>query len=238
MIVANSRWTATKLRERYGIVAGVVYPPVTGEFSDVPRECRRNDFVCIGRISPEKRIERMIRIVGSVRGRGHDVRIRIIGSLDNSPYSKTIASLAQQHHQWVLLEGLCVGEQKTKILAACRYGIHGREGEAFGIGVAEMVKAGCITFVPAEGGPAEIVRHEALLYRDDGDAAEKISAGLSRERLREELGCHLRLQADRFSPEHFMSGLRFAVGQFIESEVVSRRCQVRTPKHCAPAQSP
>ena len=215
LIVANSQWTAAKLSERYGAVARVVYPPVFGTFPDVPDERRNNDFVCIGRIAPEKRIERMIQIVGAVRKRGHDVRIRIIGPLDNSSYSRTIASLAEQHREWVLLEGRKVGAEKTRILADCRYGIHGREGEAFGIGVAEMVKAGCITFVPAEGGPAEIVGHETLSYRDDDDAVEKISAVLNRETLREELARHLRCQAEQFSAERFMDGLRSAVDEFL-----------------------
>jgi len=180
MIVANSRWTAAKLRERYGVEAEVVYPPVAGECPDIPHERRRDDFVCIGRISAEKRIERMINIVAGVRRRGHDVRIRIIGPLDSSPYSRRIGSLAQRHPEWVILEGSCVSEKKAGIMANCRYGIHGREGEAFGIGVAEMVKAGCITFAPAEGGPAEIVSHAALLYRDNDDAVEKIRTVLNR----------------------------------------------------------
>jgi len=44
--------------------------------------------------------------------------------------------------------------------ASSRYGIHGAEGEGFGIAIAEMVKAGCVTFAPAVGGPAEILDHE------------------------------------------------------------------------------
>jgi glycosyltransferase involved in cell wall biosynthesis len=215
VIVANSRWTAAKLHERYGVMASVIYPPVAGEFLDVPHECRRDDFVCIGRISPEKRIERMIQIIGAVRSRGHDLRIRIIGPLDDSPYSKTIASLAQRHSEWVVLEGRRVGAQKVAILAECRYGIHGREGEAFGIGVAEMVKAGCITFAPAEGGPSEIIGHDRLLYIDDNDAVEKITAVLKNESLRGELTRHLRRHAENFSAEHFMSGLRSAVHQLL-----------------------
>ena len=61
LIVANSHWTAIRLLERYGAIARVVYPPVAGEFPDVFHEYRSKDFVCIGRISAEKRIERMIR---------------------------------------------------------------------------------------------------------------------------------------------------------------------------------
>jgi glycosyltransferase involved in cell wall biosynthesis len=218
LIVANSHWTAAKLCERYKAIARVVYPPVAGVFPDVPHEHRRNDFVCIGRISAEKRIERMIHIIDTVRSRGHDARIRIIGPLDASPYSSTIASLAERHREWVLLEGRKVGGEKARILAECRYGIHGREGEAFGIAVAEMVKAGCITFAPAEGGPAEILNHEALLYYNDDDAAQKIGAVLEREALREKLIGHLRRQADKFSPEDFISGLTEAVHDFLRAD--------------------
>src|SRR5580698_7515879 len=146
LIVANSQWTATKLLERYGVMALVVYPPVLGTLPAASDRRRYNDFVCIGRISPEKRIERMIRIIGTVRRQGHDVRIRIIGQLDDSQYSKTIEALAGLNREWVVLEGRKAGAEKARLLADCRYGIHGREGEAFGIGVAEMVKAGCVTF--------------------------------------------------------------------------------------------
>jgi glycosyltransferase involved in cell wall biosynthesis len=219
MIVANSWWTAAKLCEKYGVVAGVIYPPVAGEFPDISHERRHNDFVCIGRISPEKRIERMIQIVGAVRSRGHDARIRIIGPFDASPYSRTIGALAERCREWVLLEGRKVSAEKARILADCRYGIHGREGEAFGIGVAEMVKAGCITFAPAEGGPAEILNHEALLYGNDDDAVEKITAVLNHQALREDLIRHLRHQAEKFSPENFMSGLRSTVDRFLYRSV-------------------
>jgi glycosyltransferase involved in cell wall biosynthesis len=215
MFVANSRWTAKLLRKKYGVAAEVIYPPVTGECSDVPYEWRVDDFVCIGRIAAEKRIERMIRVIGAVRSHGYAVRIRIIGPLDNSHYARTIASLAQRYSEWVLLEGLQAGEEKRRIFEACRYGIHGREGEAFGIAVAEMVKAGCITFAPAEGGPAEILDHEALLYRNDDDAVEKITAVLDSQMLRDKLNRHLRRQAEQFSPESFMAGLRSAVNRFL-----------------------
>ena len=78
-----------------------------------------------------------------------------------------------------------------------------------------MVKAGCITFAPAEGGPAEILDHEALLYRNDNDAVNKITAVLDSQMLRDKLNRHLGRQAEQFSPESFMAGLRSAVKQFL-----------------------
>lgn len=217
LIVANSRWTAARLREKYGAEATVLYPPVVGDFFDAAFEQRSDDFVCVGRVSPEKRIERMIRIVGKVRSRGHEVRIRIIGALDISPYSRMIGSLAEKNPDWVLLEGGRFGEEKTRILTECRYGIHGCEGEAFGIAVAEMVKAGCITFAPAEGGQAEIVDHPVLLYSNEDEAAEKVVGVLKSHSLRDRLRHHLSRQGERFSADNFVSGLREVVERFIAS---------------------
>jgi glycosyltransferase involved in cell wall biosynthesis len=216
-IVANSNWTAARLRERHLADARIVYPPVAGAFPDVPHEFRKSDFVCIGRISPEKRIERMIEMVRTVRGRGHNVRLRIVGLFDASPYARKIATIAERSREWIVLEGQQLGEDKIKLLANCRYGIHGCEGEAFGIGVAEMIKAGCITFAPAEGGPAEIVNHRALLYDNDADAVEKICAVLDSEALSNELIRHLRHQAEKFSTDVFISSLREVVDGFCGS---------------------
>lgn len=219
IIVANSRWTAARLSEEYGAESTVLYPPVVNEFPYVAFERRSDDFVCIGRVSPEKRIERMIRTIGAVRSRGHNVRIRIIGPLDASPYSRMIGALAEKNPEWALLEGMRVGEEKTQIMAECRYGIHGREAEPFGISVAEMVKAGCITFAPAEGGQAEVVDHPALLYRSEDEAVEKIIAVLQSDSLRDDLHGHLRCQGEKFSADNFMSGLRQIVDSFL-----SRKC--------------
>lgn len=215
-IIANSRWTARRLREKYGADPEVIYPPVTRECPDVPFRRRRDDFVCVGRISPEKRIERMVLIIGAIRNRGHEVRLRIIGPVDGSSYSRRIAALAKDNPGWVILEGRRAGAEKARIMAECRYGIHAREGEAFGIAVAEMVKAGCITFAPTEGGPAEIVDHEALLYCNAYDAVEKIIGVLNNHSLREELNHHLCFQGEKFSAENFMAGLRDTVERFIE----------------------
>ena len=221
IIVANSQWTAAKLKEFYGIRSRIVYPPVAGHFENLERERRERNFVCIGRISPEKRVERMIEIIGAVRSRGHDIRLRIVGQLDSSRYAKAISALAARNSNWVVMEGKVVGSAKERMMAECLYGIHGREGEAFGIGVAEMIKAGCITFAPAEGGPAEILGHDALLYHGNDDAVRKIIAVLASESLRTQLAKHLRLQAGRFSPQRFMSGFRSAVDDFLESAQVS-----------------
>ena len=83
LVVANSNWTATILRERYQIAkVRVIYPPVT-EPSVWRTEAPRNlDFACIGRISEEKRLENVIEILARVRAQGFSVRLRMAGAFD------------------------------------------------------------------------------------------------------------------------------------------------------------
>ena len=216
LIVANSHWSTLLLDERYGVEAAVLYPPVPGEAAVNGSAQRTGDFVCLGRISPEKRIEDLIGIISRVRARGFDdMRLRVIGGLDGSRYARRIADLARSSGGWVVLEGQLAGEQKQMLLQSCAVAIHGRRAEPFGIAVAEMVRAGCITFVPAEGGPVEIVAHDALTYRNIEEAVEKIVTVLRDEVLQTSLSEHLGHQGAKFSSENFMRGLRAIVDEFL-----------------------
>ncbi len=214
VLLANSRWVASVLGQKYGLKCGLLYPPVPGIGAETAHSERIDDFVCMGRISEEKRLERIIEILARVRARGHQVRLRIVGGFGANIYARGIQSLVKDL-PWVVLEGSISHQRKVEILRSSRYGIHGAEGEAFGIAVAEMVRAGCITFAPATGGPAEIIDHPALLYRGEDDAVEKICAVMGSERMRSELRAHLRRQADKFSAENFMRHIRAIVVEFL-----------------------
>jgi glycosyltransferase involved in cell wall biosynthesis len=213
--LANSAWTAGRLQEKYGLESQVLYPPVESDFPLVPFEERDNGFVCLGRVVPEKRVDVMIEILSRVRQKGHDVHLRILGGLDDSPYGKQVKRLADQNRAWITLEGWAIGERKKHLLATHRYGIHGRENEPFGIAVGEMVSAGCIVFVPSGGGQVEIVDHPALIFNGENDAVEKIEAVLTSNAAQEELRHHLRQNAHKFSPESFQIKIRQVVKDFL-----------------------
>lgn len=212
-VIANSEWSRSKLREILGIESRVVYPPVAIRLRDW-QAVRRSDFVCIGRIAPEKRIERIVAILSRVRARGHGVRLRIIGEFGKNAYAGEIARLVRNNCQWISLEGARFGGEKEGILGECAFGISACEGETFGIAVAEMVRTGCIPFASAVGGPAEILDHPALLYRGEDEAVEKICAVLENDRLGAELRAHLRGQAEKFSSENFVAAIRETVAEF------------------------
>jgi glycosyltransferase involved in cell wall biosynthesis len=200
----------------FGIESRLLYPPVVGEFPEVRFEERETGFVCLGRMAPEKRVEVAIEIVNRVRCSGHpEVHLHLVGEIDDSAYGRELRRLCARYNDWVFAEGTLIGESKKRLLAGHRYGIHAREKEPFGIAVAELVKAGCITFVSNGGGQVEIVDHAALTYSSVEEAAKKILAVLDSPELQHSLRMHLSTAGRQFSVEAFRTGLLDATAAFL-----------------------
>lgn len=205
VVIANSRWTADLIRQTWGAhCAAVIYPPVWSEFPEVPWEEKENAFVMIGRIAPEKRIEDAIAILEGVRARGHAIRLHLCGEIGSDDYGRKISQLCRERMDWIVVEGRVSGTRKSQILANCRFGIQTRRAEAFGISVAEMVKAGAIVFAPNNGGQVEILDHSSLLFADVNEAVEKIHDALSHVSFQSSLRMHLRRRADFFTRQTFV----------------------------------
>lgn len=218
LVIANSRWTASVLKLPCGLEgAAVVYPPVWTEFPIVPWEKKESSFVMIGRIAPEKQVERAIAILEAVRRRGHRIRFHLCGRIANDRYGRSIARLCKDRADWITLEGRVISARKIEILATCRFGIQTTKVESFGIAVAEMVKAGAIVFAPSDGGTAETLQHPALLFTDADDAVDKIEAVLEMPSLQSALRVHLAKQAHFFSAQAFMREARACIAQSLRT---------------------
>jgi glycosyltransferase involved in cell wall biosynthesis len=219
LVLANSEWSREILRERHGIESVVLYPPLPMRLAAKPSERKLRRFVSLGRIYPEKRIEQMVEIAKAVRARGHDLSLHIIGDMRETAYGREIEGLCRAEGGWIVLEGRQFGEAKTRLLAESAFGIHARAGEAFGIAVAEMIMVGCIPFVPAYGGAAEIVKHNsALVYDAPEDAVNKIDRMLKDSALEAATRASLVQRARDFSTESFMRGIRRVVSEFVASQ--------------------
>ncbi len=223
LILANSIWSRKVIRERFGIETEVVYPPVKLQAMVPSSERNRHRIVCLGRVYPEKRIEQIIEIIKAVRGRGHEITLHIVGDTRETAYGRKIEQLSQVEGNWIVREGRQFGEAKARLLSECAYGIHARPGEAFGIAIAEMITAGCIPFVPAEGGPAEIVDHNpALLYETPQEAVEKIDSMLRNPTLERATRLCLQQRSRQFSADSFMREIRRVVDEFAASRTEQR----------------
>jgi glycosyltransferase involved in cell wall biosynthesis len=217
-ILANSLWSAALVKDRCGVnCAAVVYPPVWDEFPEVPCQEKEPAFAMIGRVTPEKRIDRAIAILEAIRQLGHDIRLHLCGEIKDDYYGSKIAKLCNMHADWIITHGLVSGHAKQQILANCSFGIQARDAEPFGIAVAEMVKSGAIVFAPNNGGQAEIINCQALLFSDVPDAVNKICAVLENKAMQAELRTHLSLQAKLFNAKVFMQTSREIIFRFAQS---------------------
>lgn len=214
--LANSEWTKGLLRERFGLESEVIYPPVCGDFPDVPWGKRENGFVVMGRLAPEKSLESVIDVLGAVR-REFDIHLHILGGSNGSAYSRRIAALVRDNREWASLEGPLYGGDKVRFLSRHKYGLSGCRHEAFGIAVAEMVKAGCLVWVPRDGGQVEIVDRPELDYADRDEAVSKILAVLRDEPRAAGMRSELMAGSERFSTGRFVEEIRAVVRRFLES---------------------
>lgn len=215
--LVNSNWTGDVVRQVYGIESRTVYPPVPADFPDVPWSQKEEGFVCIGRISPEKKIETIIEILSEVKKRGRNIHLHIIGTPGaNKQYNEKIKAKRKENAEWIFWEQSLPRQELVDLVSKHKYGIHGMQNEHFGIAVAEMTKAGCIVFVPTGGGQAEIVSNPRLIYNSTEDAVAKISFVLSHSDAQFDLCQELCQNAEQFSVTNFMNNIRQVVGQFFE----------------------
>lgn len=215
LTLVNSDFIGRKIHERYGIEPVTLYPPVPGNFPNVSWQDREDGFVCIGRISPEKELEKVIEIIAAVREQGHNMQLHLIGTQDNPRYTRRILNLASQFQTWINVYLDLSRNELVDLVARNRYGIHGMIDEHFGIAVAELVQAGCVTFVPDRGGPVEIIaRREELMYGSKQEAVEKINRVVSDVKLQVSLHGEMKKQRQHFTSSLFVERFRQFVLDF------------------------
>ncbi len=216
--VANSRFIAEKVETITGRSCRVVFPPTPGHFDPLPWSERNDEMICVGRISGEKRTLEIIDIVDQVRRRGADLRLRVLGLPEVPAYVREVEKRAQNCGDWLRLELEPSRKRLLAVMHKARYGIHAMVEEHFGIAVAEMVRAGCVVFAHASGGPVEILGEDSdLLFRDTGDAVEKIVAVLSSEERRIDVEARLAARRERFGVEDFVRSMQAVVEEGISA---------------------
>ena len=218
--LANSEFTAARLRDLDpSVTIEVLYPPVPVKRTDVPWAERRADFIGIGRLAREKRWPVAVDIIERVRAMGHDTKLTVIGHRQGQLDFQALQELARTR-PWFTLRDDLPREAFEHLLEQHRYGLHTMIDEPFGIAVAELQRAGCVTFVHASAGPLEIVgREPRLTFESPEQAALNIHNVLTSPALQDELREHVRRQAERFSAERFCSDLRNAVERFLRGEL-------------------
>lgn len=209
LTLVNSDFIGAQVRALHGVETVTLYPPVPGDFRVVPWEARRNSFMAIGRLTPEKRIGTMIAMIAAVRATHPDVELHLVGATDDSAYARRVRRLVRDHDGWVFLHEDVDRAELVRLVVQHRWGIHAMPDEHFGIAVAEMVRGGCVVFVPNGSGPAEIVGDApALCFGSEDDAVRKIRTVLEDAELSDRLRTHLAARQAHFTTERFVDRLR------------------------------
>ena len=217
LTLVNSDWTGEHVAAFLGIRTRTLYPPVVDPASAAPWSARRNSFLAVGRISPEKEYERIMKILARVREHAPDITLTIIGTRDRHArrYFGSLTSLAAALGSWIDFRDNLTRDEVRALMASSRYGIHGMREEHFGMAAAEMARAGAIVWVPRGGGQMEVVgREPALMYESDDDAVQKISATLSSASEQQRLRKGLAVVSEQFSTARFMQQVRSIVDGF------------------------
>ena len=217
VLVSNSQWVASALRD-LGIDSPIIYPPVPLVPHPIEWNKKQPDFVWIGRITPSKKLEMAINIVGKLRDTGLSCKLHVVGNAIDRSYETRVRDFARAKGDWVIFEGPLYGGEKARLLARFRYAIHTQANEAFGITIVELIKSGCIPFGPDSCGGAEILNHDDLLFNDEEVAAGKILRALQDPSRLESLRHHLHVRAELFSLKSFCSSVQHLVAHFLEQD--------------------
>jgi glycosyltransferase involved in cell wall biosynthesis len=171
--LANSQFTAERLRMAYGVEAEVIYPPVaTAAYEAAAGATPKGEhYLIFGRVVPYKRVDLAIEAF-----RGLDLSLTVAGS------GRQMEELQRTAPPNVTFAGRVSEEDKPALLAGARGLIFPGE-EDFGIVPIEALAAGTPVIGYRSGGLTETVRDgiDGTLFADQTPAG--LRAAVERSRL-------------------------------------------------------
>lgn len=119
-------------------------------------------LVGIGRFSPEKRWEMVIRAVAEA-ARKQPLGLLLVG---DGPRRARLDLVSARHDNIELLQQMTDRDELARLLASADALVHGGEAETFGLAVSEARASGIPVIVPNRGGAAEqLARGAGVAYR-------------------------------------------------------------------------
>jgi glycosyltransferase involved in cell wall biosynthesis len=218
--VANSKFTAERIRRAYGRPAQVIHPPVeTTAFS--PSTERTGRFLVVARLRPHKRIDLAIAAAERL-----GVPLDIIGE---GPDLGRLQRLAGSQTRFL---GWQTDEQVRWAMARCE-GLIVPAAEDFGLTMAEVQAAGRPPIAFGDGGALEIVRDGVTGFHFAAQTREAIAEALLRAK-------HMPLDTDalvrsaqRFDGTVFDAAMRDLAEQALAGRrLAERQRHLRTAPAC------
>ena len=192
VLIANSNFTAQKMRESYFSVSDVeiLYPPVP--ISAVNLNEKKAQVVSLGRISDEKRQLEQLEIASFLP----EVPFYILGFSNTDEYFRKCEKVIYEKKlsNVFLLPNLPLDEI-NRILSESLIFLHNVRNEPFGIGIVQAATNNCIPVIHGSGGATEIITNKELYFTTVEEATsiiKKIKKGEIKFTF-----------SNKFSPENF-----------------------------------
>lgn len=181
VVLTNSRFIKDAVRKAYPDVEPyILYPPVDieGFYPAYQSYTREPQVLVISRFSPEKQVEKAIKIARILTG---NIKFEIVGSLlpANWPYFNSLRKMIRDNglEGKIKLTPNATNEEILGAMSTSTIYLHTMYGEHFGVSIIEAMAAGLIPVVPSYGGCGEIVPFE-YQYNTLEDAASWISKNI------------------------------------------------------------
>jgi hypothetical protein len=170
---AVSEWVGKQFERLYGRPADLIlHPPPLGT-SSAPVRKTIWGFVSLCRAHPGKAWLEMIAVVKGLRQRGHAVCFTMLALDRGDSFTEVLRTESARNADWLKLEVSAPRARLDQALGDHHFGLHLARDEGYGMAVAEMLLAGCLTGVSDSGGQREIVTEPELRFSSADDAVEK-----------------------------------------------------------------
>ncbi|XVV02607.1 glycosyltransferase family 4 protein [Actinosynnema sp. CA-248983] len=175
----------------------------------LPARAAEPTVVCLGRLVPQKRVDRLIDAVDALRSRVPNLRLHVVGG---GPEQATLNTRASRCEGAVTVHGHLPEAQKSAILARSWLNVTLSDGEGWGLAVVEAAGHGVPTLCHDVDGLRDSVRHNETgwLIPATDDVTEALHRALKEledPAYARDTANHCRAWASRFSWDH--SATRF-----------------------------
>jgi glycosyltransferase involved in cell wall biosynthesis len=234
-VLANSAFTASWIKSRWGVEAEILFPPV---ITKIPERPKKNLIVSVGKFTGnvrhcKKQFEQVKAFKEMIEFDSGNWTLRMIGfsdAADSEAYINAVRN-ASRGLPIEIVENAGRAEVLESLAEARVYwhtmGLDGNEStyperaEHFGIATVEAMRASCVPVVIATGGQREIIEHGKSGYLCF-DLSEMVSATRSvieNGDVLVRMGQSARARSFDFSPERFCSKLALITNEFFPAAV-------------------
>ena len=229
LILANSEWAARKLGEHFGISeVPVIYPPAVLPKPTEDKARNPMGFVCLGRISPEKELERIVSILRAVRAQGYDVSLQMIGHLGSTPYEEKISALVRKNKIGFTRLDFSIWRENRKSFRRTLLGCTVAASKPLALPSRRWLRWAAFRLFPTAAAQERLSGLPDLQFGSEDEAVKKIIHLLKHPEKARQIRLRLSQEMDKFGPSVFMEELRGHVDRFLSAgaETISQQRSV------------